>query len=127
MILGIQKLNYEDLGRASVWYALGFLLSNMRGVVEGFETGKQEAASKEVALYGFWMIGFALAAELKEAGAVFASETDTEIVAHLITRNLNEGDDPQAAVTARFMRYVSGESNEDTVNGALVRYLRLVE
>lgn len=34
---------------------------------------------------------------------------------------------PQAPVTARFMRYVSGEDDEDVVDGALVRYLRLVE
>ncbi|PJK30786.1 glutamine--fructose-6-phosphate transaminase (isomerizing) [Minwuia thermotolerans] len=45
-----------------------------------------------------------LAAELKAAGCVFASETDTEIVAHLITRNLEEGMGPREAVAAALKR-----------------------
>ncbi|MDF1735575.1 MAG: glutamine--fructose-6-phosphate transaminase (isomerizing) [Minwuia sp.] len=48
-----------------------------------------------------------LAAELKASGSVFASETDTEIVAHLITRHLNDGDDPQQAV-ARALKRLEG-------------------
>ncbi|ANK79716.1 MAG: glutamine--fructose-6-phosphate aminotransferase [Rhizobiales bacterium NRL2] len=45
-----------------------------------------------------------LAAELKAAGCVFASETDTEIVAHLITRNLEDGLGPREAVAAALKR-----------------------
>ena len=45
-----------------------------------------------------------LAAELKAAGCEFASETDTEIVAHLITRNLEEGLGPRDAVAAALKR-----------------------
>ncbi|GJL88896.1 MAG: glutamine--fructose-6-phosphate aminotransferase [isomerizing] [Minwuia thermotolerans] len=48
-----------------------------------------------------------LAAELKAAGAEFASETDTEIVAHLITGHINAGDDPQQAV-ARALKRLEG-------------------
>lgn len=48
-----------------------------------------------------------LAAELKAAGAEFASETDTEIVAHLITSHINAGDDPQQAV-ARALKRLEG-------------------
>jgi len=36
--------------------------------------------------------------ELRAGGAVFASETDTEVIAHLVTRYLNEGLSPKDAV-----------------------------
>jgi glucosamine--fructose-6-phosphate aminotransferase (isomerizing) len=39
----------------------------------------------------------ALKAELQAQGAVFTSDTDTEVVAHLITRELNAGADPVRA------------------------------
>lgn len=39
-----------------------------------------------------------LKAELEAAGAVFTSDTDTEVVAHLITRELKAGNDPVRAV-----------------------------
>ncbi|MEC9346813.1 MAG: glutamine--fructose-6-phosphate transaminase (isomerizing) [Pseudomonadota bacterium] len=45
-----------------------------------------------------------LAAELSEAGCVFATETDTEIVAHLITRYLEQGLNPHGAVSAALKR-----------------------
>jgi glucosamine--fructose-6-phosphate aminotransferase (isomerizing) len=45
-----------------------------------------------------------LAAELTGAGCVFASETDTEIVAHLITVNLDKGMAPREAVSAALKR-----------------------
>ncbi|WP_417520173.1 glutamine--fructose-6-phosphate transaminase (isomerizing) [Minwuia sp.] len=45
-----------------------------------------------------------LANELKEAGRTFASETDTEIVAHLITVNLEKGLSPQEAVATSLKR-----------------------
>src|SRR5215218_4176152 len=36
--------------------------------------------------------------ELQAGGAVFQSETDTEVVAHLVTRELKAGKDPVSAV-----------------------------
>ena len=45
-----------------------------------------------------------LAGELAGLGHSFATETDSEIVAHLITRYLNEGMEPQAAVSAALKR-----------------------
>jgi len=45
-----------------------------------------------------------LAAELSALGHVFASETDSEIAAHLITRYLNEGMTPQQAVSTAIKR-----------------------
>ncbi len=45
-----------------------------------------------------------LAGELAAAGRKFASDTDSEIVAHLITRNISEGLSPQAAVAAALKR-----------------------
>ncbi|RKQ67866.1 glutamine--fructose-6-phosphate transaminase (isomerizing) [Oceanibaculum indicum] len=45
-----------------------------------------------------------LAAELSALGHVFASETDSEIAAHLITRYLNEGMTPQQAVATAIRR-----------------------
>ena len=36
--------------------------------------------------------------ELERSGAVFESETDTEVVAHLLDRELRKGSDPEAAV-----------------------------
>jgi glucosamine--fructose-6-phosphate aminotransferase (isomerizing) len=41
-----------------------------------------------------------LRAELQADGYVFATETDTEIVAHLVTRELDRGKDPTEAVAA---------------------------
>jgi glucosamine--fructose-6-phosphate aminotransferase (isomerizing) len=40
--------------------------------------------------------------ELERSGAVFESETDTEVVAHLLDRELRKGSDPEAAVKAPF-------------------------
>lgn len=45
-----------------------------------------------------------LRAELEADGYVFATETDTEIVAHLVTRELDRGLDPVAAVAASLPR-----------------------
>lgn len=45
-----------------------------------------------------------LARELTAKGRTFASETDTEIVAHLITVNLEEGMSPKEAVAAALKR-----------------------
>ncbi|KZD06461.1 glutamine--fructose-6-phosphate transaminase (isomerizing) [Oceanibaculum pacificum] len=45
-----------------------------------------------------------LAAELAALGHVFASETDSEVAAHLITRYLNEGLRPQEAVATALKR-----------------------
>jgi glucosamine--fructose-6-phosphate aminotransferase (isomerizing) len=45
-----------------------------------------------------------LRAELEAGGAVFATETDTEVVAHLITRELDAGRSPEEAVTAALKR-----------------------
>ncbi len=45
-----------------------------------------------------------LAAELKELGHEFASDTDSEIVAHLITRYMNEGMPPQKATATALKR-----------------------
>ena len=39
-----------------------------------------------------------LKAELTAEGAVFTSDTDTEVIAHLITRELKAGNDPVRAV-----------------------------
>ena len=41
-----------------------------------------------------------LRAELEAAGATFATNTDTEAIAHLITRNLDTGQSPEDAVAA---------------------------
>ena len=41
-----------------------------------------------------------LRAELEGRGAKFATETDTEVVAHLVTDEMNKGADPVAAVAA---------------------------
>jgi glutamine---fructose-6-phosphate transaminase (isomerizing) len=38
--------------------------------------------------------------ELESRGAIFATETDTEVVAHLVSDHMNNGADPVAAVTA---------------------------
>jgi len=45
-----------------------------------------------------------LRSELEAEGCVFASETDTEVVAQLITRNLERGLDPAAATHAALKR-----------------------
>ncbi len=45
-----------------------------------------------------------LRAELQADGCSFATETDTEIVAHLVTRELDRGLDPVAAVAASLPR-----------------------
>jgi glucosamine--fructose-6-phosphate aminotransferase (isomerizing) len=42
--------------------------------------------------------------ELERAGAVFHSDTDTEVVAHLITNEMNKGADPVAATKAALSR-----------------------
>lgn len=42
--------------------------------------------------------------ELKELGHVFESETDTEVVVHLISQKIEEGLDPQAAVAQSLKR-----------------------
>jgi glucosamine--fructose-6-phosphate aminotransferase (isomerizing) len=42
--------------------------------------------------------------ELQAAGARFETETDTEVVAHLVTRNLDQGMSPQEAVKAALGR-----------------------
>lgn len=39
-----------------------------------------------------------LRAELEQQGCVFASETDTEVIPHLITQYLQQGDSPQQAI-----------------------------
>ncbi len=45
-----------------------------------------------------------LKAELEAEGAVFTSDTDTEVIAHLITRELKAGADPVQAVNAALKR-----------------------
>jgi glucosamine--fructose-6-phosphate aminotransferase (isomerizing) len=45
-----------------------------------------------------------LRSELVAEGANFESETDTEVVAHLVTRELNRGKDPTSAVSASLKR-----------------------
>jgi glucosamine--fructose-6-phosphate aminotransferase (isomerizing) len=45
-----------------------------------------------------------LRTELAAEGAVFSSETDTEVVAHLVTRELNKGRSPAEAVAAALPR-----------------------
>ena len=45
-----------------------------------------------------------LRAELESRGAKFATETDTEVVAHLVTDEMNKGADPIAAVSAALPR-----------------------
>src|SRR5215210_3912780 len=45
-----------------------------------------------------------LKAELEASGAVFETATDTEVIAHLITRNMDEGMTPEAAVKASLGR-----------------------
>jgi glucosamine--fructose-6-phosphate aminotransferase (isomerizing) len=45
-----------------------------------------------------------LKAELAATGAVFTSDTDTEVVAHLVTRHLDAGLSPEAAVAATLKR-----------------------
>ena len=42
-----------------------------------------------------------LKAEMMAEGVTFTSDTDTEVIAHLITRELKAGSDPVRAVTAR--------------------------
>src|SRR4029077_9456737 len=42
--------------------------------------------------------------ELEGRGAKFATETDTEVVAHLVTDEMSQGADPVAAVTAALPR-----------------------
>ncbi|QDY70957.1 glutamine--fructose-6-phosphate transaminase (isomerizing) [Qingshengfaniella alkalisoli] len=42
--------------------------------------------------------------ELRAEGRVFASETDTEVVMHLVARSLEQGKDPQAAVQQTLSR-----------------------
>ena len=51
-----------------------------------------------------------LAGELKDDGCEFASETDTEIVVHLITKYVREGDSPQNAVARTLKRLVGAFS-----------------
>ncbi len=46
----------------------------------------------------------ALKQELVAAGAQFTSDTDTEVIAHLVTRELNAGNDPVQAVYATLSR-----------------------
>src|SRR5262249_61593829 len=46
----------------------------------------------------------ALKQELTAAGAQFTSDTDTEVIAHLVTRELNAGSDPVQAVYATLSR-----------------------
>jgi glutamine---fructose-6-phosphate transaminase (isomerizing) len=46
----------------------------------------------------------ALKQELIAAGAQFTSDTDTEVIAHLVTRELNAGSDPVQAVYATLSR-----------------------
>src|SRR5437879_4007685 len=45
-----------------------------------------------------------LRAELESKGAKFGSETDTEVVAHLVTQEMNEGRSPIEAVEAALPR-----------------------
>jgi glucosamine--fructose-6-phosphate aminotransferase (isomerizing) len=45
--------------------------------------------------------------ELTRAGAVFASDTDTEVIAHLITHEMRKGADPVAATGAALARLPS--------------------
>ncbi len=45
-----------------------------------------------------------LKTELQASGAVFETATDTEVIAHLITRNMDEGMGPQEAVRASLGR-----------------------
>src|SRR5947207_6839193 len=45
-----------------------------------------------------------LKAELEASGAKFETATDTEVIAHLITRHLDEGMAPEAAVQAALAR-----------------------
>ncbi len=45
-----------------------------------------------------------LRTELEAGGAVFATETDTEVIAHLISRELDAGHPPEEAVTAALKR-----------------------
>jgi glucosamine--fructose-6-phosphate aminotransferase (isomerizing) len=42
--------------------------------------------------------------ELQQRGAKFSSETDTEVVAHLVTQEMNDGRSPEAAVAAALPR-----------------------
>ncbi len=46
----------------------------------------------------------ALKAELEQQGAYFETETDTEVIVHLVTHFLNEGNDPVAAANAAMDR-----------------------
>lgn len=46
----------------------------------------------------------ALKAELEQQGAHFETETDTEVIVHLVTHFLNEGNDPVAAANAAMDR-----------------------
>jgi glucosamine--fructose-6-phosphate aminotransferase (isomerizing) len=66
-----------------------------------------------------------LKAELESDGHVFATETDTEVVAHLVTRELDRGKDPVAAVGACLPRLRGAfalaflfEGQEDLLIGA---------
>jgi glutamine---fructose-6-phosphate transaminase (isomerizing) len=45
-----------------------------------------------------------LKSELADAGVVFSTETDTEVIAHLVTRHLQAGMSPPAAVAAALAR-----------------------
>jgi glucosamine--fructose-6-phosphate aminotransferase (isomerizing) len=63
--------------------------------------------------------------ELKAAGRVFSSETDTEVVAHLVAHNISKGMDPVAAVRAALPRLTGAfalgflfEKHDDLLIGA---------
>ncbi len=66
-----------------------------------------------------------LRSELSEAGALFSTETDTEVVAHLIAGLLADGHDPKSAVQAALSRLVGAyalaiifEDHDDLIIGA---------
>jgi glucosamine--fructose-6-phosphate aminotransferase (isomerizing) len=48
-----------------------------------------------------------LKTELQNMGIKFASETDTEVIAHLIGINLDKGMDTKTAVSYALARYVT--------------------
>ncbi len=70
------------------------------------ETNAHPHATDKVAVVHNGIIeNFAeLRAELKSRGAVFASETDTEVVAHLVTEEMKKGAGPISAVAAALPR-----------------------
>src|SRR5437870_13852650 len=70
------------------------------------ETNAHPHASDRVAVVHNGIIeNFAeLRRELEGRGAAFATETDTEVVAHLVTDEMSKGADPVAAVAAALPR-----------------------